>query len=97
MTPEQCDILRAKWHILVEGDDIPPPIKSFKEMRFPDPILEALKTKGIARPTPIQVSLSAKFSFLLHASLIALCFYVLRDRTRSRVYLSFCLAVTWWA
>jgi len=46
---------RDKWHILVEGEDIPPPIKSFKEMRFPDPVIEALKAKGIRKPTPIQI------------------------------------------
>ena len=49
------EALRKKWHILVEGTAIPPPIKSFAEMRFPKPVLDALATKGIARPTPIQV------------------------------------------
>jgi ATP-dependent RNA helicase DDX41 len=46
---------RDKWHILVEGEDVPPPIKSFKDMRFPDPVLEALRAKGIRKPTPIQI------------------------------------------
>lgn len=46
---------RKKWHILVEGEDVPPPIKSFKQMKFPQPILDALKEKNILRPTPIQV------------------------------------------
>ena len=46
---------RDKWHILVEGDEIPPPIKSFKDMRFPQPVLEALAAKGIRKPTPIQI------------------------------------------
>lgn len=46
---------RDKWHILVEGEDIPPPIKSFRDMRFPEPVLEALKAKGIRKPTPIQI------------------------------------------
>ena len=46
---------RDKWHILVEGEDIPPPIKSFREMRFPEPVIEALKAKGIRKPTPIQI------------------------------------------
>lgn len=27
--------MRKKYHILVEGEGIPPPIKSFKEMKFP--------------------------------------------------------------
>ena len=55
MTREQADALRKKWYILSEGDDLPPPIKSFKDMRFPEPILRALATRGIKRPTPIQV------------------------------------------
>lgn len=49
--------LRAKWHILVDGTDVPPPIKSFTEMRLPRTIVAALKAKKppIERPTPIQV------------------------------------------
>ena len=47
--------IRKKWHILVEGEDVPPPIKTFKEMKFPQAILESLKKKGIMKPTAIQV------------------------------------------
>lgn len=47
--------IRKKWHILVEGEDIPPPIKTFREMKFPKPILDAMKKKGIIHPTPIQI------------------------------------------
>jgi ATP-dependent RNA helicase DDX41 len=47
--------VREKWHIIVEGDGCPPPIKSFKEMKLPKCILDTLALKGIARPTPIQV------------------------------------------
>ena len=54
-TEAERDKLRAKWHIIVEGDDIPPPVKDFKDMRFPPPTLDLLKSKGIQRPTPIQV------------------------------------------
>ncbi|KAK1313235.1 DEAD-box ATP-dependent RNA helicase 35 [Acorus calamus] len=49
------DAIRKQWHILVEGEDVPPPIKNFKDMRFPESILKKLKSKGIERPTPIQV------------------------------------------
>jgi len=55
MTAEKCTKLRAKWHIIVEGENVPPPIKSFADMRFPTAILDALTDKGIKRPTPIQV------------------------------------------
>lgn len=47
--------IRDKLKILVEGDDVPVPIKSFKEMKFPKPILSALEKKCIKKPTPIQV------------------------------------------
>jgi len=54
-TEAERDKLRKKWHIIVDGDDIPPPVKDFKDMRFPPPTLDLLKGKGIQRPTPIQV------------------------------------------
>ncbi|KAH7298380.1 hypothetical protein KP509_25G040400 [Ceratopteris richardii] len=55
MSEKECDEIRKQWHILVEGENIPPPCKNFKDMRFPDAILQKLKDKGITRPTPIQV------------------------------------------
>eukprot|EP00250_Pteridium_aquilinum_P008445 c17949_g1_i1 orf=224-2038(-) len=55
MSEKECEDLRKQWHILVEGEGIPPPCKNFKDMRFPDAILQKLKDKGITRPTPIQV------------------------------------------
>lgn len=55
LTEDERDAVRKKWHILVDGDDVPPPIKSFEGMRFPPPILAALRAKNILRPTPIQV------------------------------------------
>lgn len=47
--------IRDKWHILVEGDDVPPPIRSFADMKFPQPILDDLASRNIKRPTPIQM------------------------------------------
>jgi ATP-dependent RNA helicase DDX41 len=55
MSPEKINEIRKNWHIIIEGDDVPPPIKSFKDMRFPKPLLDYLKNKGIKKPTPIQV------------------------------------------
>ena len=52
---EYFERIRRKLHILVEGDDIPPPIKQFSYMKFPQGILLGLKDRGIERPTPIQV------------------------------------------
>jgi ATP-dependent RNA helicase DDX41 len=50
---EECDDIRRQCHILVEGETTPPPIKNFKDMRFPEPVLKKLKAKGITKPTPI--------------------------------------------
>ena len=47
--------IRKKWHILTEGEDVPPPIKTFHEMKFPQAIIESLRKKGITKPTAIQV------------------------------------------
>lgn len=47
--------VRKKYHILVEGEGIPAPIKSFREMKLPQAILKGLKKKGIVHPTPIQI------------------------------------------
>jgi ATP-dependent RNA helicase DDX41 len=56
MPLERANELRHKWHILVEGDDIPPPCKSFRDMKLPQAVIDALASlKKIVRPTPIQV------------------------------------------
>jgi ATP-dependent RNA helicase DDX41 len=55
MSAARADELRRQWHIVVEGEDIPPPLGSFADMRLPPPVLAALAAKGIQRPTPIQV------------------------------------------
>lgn len=46
--------IRFQLRIDVEGDDVSPPIPSFRDMKFPKPILQALKKKGIRQPSPIQ-------------------------------------------
>ncbi|XP_074643866.1 putative ATP-dependent RNA helicase DDX41 [Tubulanus polymorphus] len=51
----QHNKVRKKYSIIVEGEDLPPPIPSFKEMKFPKTIVNALKKKGIVKPTPIQL------------------------------------------
>jgi len=55
MSTKQMDLIRKQWHITVNGEDIPPPIKNFMDMKFPSPLLRMLKDKGIMHPTPIQV------------------------------------------
>lgn len=55
ITSVQCDEMRAKLRILVEGENVPVPIKTFKEMKFPKAILSGLDKKNIKKPTPIQI------------------------------------------
>ncbi|OCH95252.1 P-loop containing nucleoside triphosphate hydrolase protein [Obba rivulosa] len=47
--------LREKYHIIVDGEDIPPPIDNFTDMRVPEPLVKFLKSKRITIPTPIQL------------------------------------------
>ena len=49
------DKIRYNLRIDVEGDNVPPPIRSFKCMKFPSALLNALKKKGIRKPSPIQI------------------------------------------
>lgn len=53
--PEIHDEIRNLFRILVEGDSVPPPCVSFKEMKLPPPILDELKYRSIEHPTPIQM------------------------------------------
>lgn len=46
---------RTELRILVEGEDIPPPLKRFSEMKFHKSIIDGLTHKNIKKPTPIQV------------------------------------------
>ncbi|RZF34026.1 hypothetical protein LSTR_LSTR012371 [Laodelphax striatellus] len=55
LSEQRHDRVRQKLRILVEGEEVPPPLKSFREMKFPRGILAGLEEKGIVKPTPIQV------------------------------------------
>uniref|UniRef100_A0A0K0F9A1 RNA helicase n=1 Tax=Strongyloides venezuelensis TaxID=75913 RepID=A0A0K0F9A1_STRVS len=54
MTSGEWEKNRKKQMILVEGEDIPPIIESFEEMKFPKDLINAMNLKGIKLPTPIQ-------------------------------------------
>ena len=51
----QAQELRDKFHIIVEGDNLLPPIDDFAQMKFPPAVLRHLASKNIRRPTPIQM------------------------------------------
>mmetsp|Transcript_21135 Transcript_21135/g.59470 ORF Transcript_21135/g.59470 Transcript_21135/m.59470 type:complete len:941 (-) Transcript_21135:48-2870(-) len=55
MPEEFREKIRKEYHIIVEGEDVPPPLRRFKDFKFPRPITEHLRKKGIKRPTPIQM------------------------------------------
>ena len=55
MSPASRKRVLKKHDIIVDGEDIPPPVQSFKGMRFPAPILRALAAKSIHRPNRIQL------------------------------------------
>ncbi|CAI0425203.1 unnamed protein product [Linum tenue] len=55
MPDKDRDAIRKQWRIVVDGEEIPPPVSNFRDMRFPDPILRVLKAKGISQPSPIQL------------------------------------------
>jgi len=46
---------RQELQIICEGENPPPPILSFKQMKFPRAILEHLSSLGIHKPSPIQM------------------------------------------
>ncbi|PBK77580.1 P-loop containing nucleoside triphosphate hydrolase protein [Armillaria solidipes] len=52
---EENERIRKKYHILTEGEDIPPPIEHFADMKLPDSIFQYLKSHRIVSPTPIQL------------------------------------------
>jgi len=54
-TPQENTKIRERLGILVEGENCPPPIEHFQDMRLPSPLLKYLKEKKIKLPTPIQL------------------------------------------
>ena len=53
--PSYHDRVRRKRNIEVDGEDCPPPITCFKQMKLPKCIVKALESKDIKIPTAIQV------------------------------------------
>lgn len=47
--------VRKKFGISIEGEDVPPPLRTFREMKFHEGILNGLEKKGIKKPSPIQI------------------------------------------
>ncbi|KAK9887357.1 hypothetical protein WA026_022026 [Henosepilachna vigintioctopunctata] len=54
-SPSRHEKLRQKLRILAEGEDIPPPLETFKDMKLHASLIMGLKAKHIKKPTPIQI------------------------------------------
>ena len=65
MDEGEAQALRDRFHIIVEGENLLPPMLDFAAMRFPPGVLRQLAAKGIRKPTPIQMQAGAPAS---HAS-----------------------------
>ncbi|CAF1122482.1 unnamed protein product [Didymodactylos carnosus] len=55
MGNERHQRVRQRHNINLEGDDIPPLLRSFEDMKFPPGILNVLAEKTTNGPTPIQM------------------------------------------
>ncbi|KAJ3701416.1 hypothetical protein LUZ61_005121 [Rhynchospora tenuis] len=54
MTEEEVEAYRRKREITVEGKDVPKPVKEFKDVGFPDYVIQEIEKAGFVEPTPIQ-------------------------------------------
>jgi hypothetical protein len=52
---DKLDSIRKHLEIRVSEDESVPLINNFRDMRFPEPILKALKKMKIEYPTPVQM------------------------------------------
>ncbi|EAS00947.3 DEAD/DEAH-box helicase (macronuclear) [Tetrahymena thermophila SB210] len=55
VTQREIQKVLKKYSVLLEGQNTPPPIQSFEEMKFPKKIIAILKEKKVKKPTPIQM------------------------------------------
>mmetsp|Transcript_126411 Transcript_126411/g.219120 ORF Transcript_126411/g.219120 Transcript_126411/m.219120 type:complete len:538 (-) Transcript_126411:195-1808(-) len=56
MHPDEADRLRKSKNItIIEGYNVPKPVRTFEEASFPDYVLEEVSRVGFKEPTPIQV------------------------------------------
>ena len=55
MSRAAADALRREWHIVATGEDVPPPVTRFADLKLPAPVLDVLARKQIVLPTPIQM------------------------------------------
>ncbi|GKC51877.1 DEAD-box ATP-dependent RNA helicase 20, partial [Tanacetum coccineum] len=54
MTEKEVEEYRTKREITVEGRDVPKPIKTFNDARFPEYVMQEIVKAGFTEPTAIQ-------------------------------------------
>ena len=54
-TKEEFAALRQEMHVEVTGNNIPPIVPQFHQMRLPKYVMEVLKSMNITKPTSIQM------------------------------------------
>ncbi|KAK6125109.1 hypothetical protein DH2020_041173 [Rehmannia glutinosa] len=54
MSEGEVEEYRRRREITVEGKDVPKPVKSFRDVGFPDYVMQEVVKAGFTEPTPIQ-------------------------------------------
>lgn len=54
MTAEEVEAYRRRREITVEGNDVPKPVRGFRDVGFPEYVLQEITKAGFTEPTPIQ-------------------------------------------
>ncbi|OAY79913.1 DEAD-box ATP-dependent RNA helicase 20 [Ananas comosus] len=54
MTESEVEAYRRKREITVEGRDVPKPVREFRDIGFPDYVMQEISRAGFVEPTPIQ-------------------------------------------
>ncbi|ESR39765.1 DEAD-box ATP-dependent RNA helicase 20 [Citrus sinensis] len=54
MSEREVEEYRQQREITVEGRDVPKPVKSFRDVGFPDYVMQEISKAGFFEPTPIQ-------------------------------------------
>ncbi|XP_066316953.1 DEAD-box ATP-dependent RNA helicase 20-like isoform X2 [Miscanthus floridulus] len=54
MTEEEVEAYRRRREITVEGRDVPKPVLEFRDVGFPEYVLQEITKAGFVEPTPIQ-------------------------------------------
>ena len=60
LSEDDHQAVRDKFHIITEGDLLVPPVTTFQDLKLPPAMLRQLASKGIKKPTPIQMQVCVR-------------------------------------